>query len=111
MSLFITICPSDEKGKIEPSFAYEVAVLEFNGITDRGIQFDIRHMDGEWERLALGGKTYGTLTLEGCEYVFQIRFTGQYPASNVVDRAEFTRRVGQGMLQNERGHYSARKET
>jgi hypothetical protein len=105
--MYISFSTTDAEGQFQPGFALEVRSLTLAGITDKGFQFDIHHLDGEQERLALGGTPYrNNITLGNLERIMDVRMTGERPAVLPISKEEFRTRVGIGrILDKRRGYY------
>jgi hypothetical protein len=105
-SMWIAFSLADDEGQWKPGFALEVQNLILAGITDAGIQFDVLHMDGEKERMILGGTPWGNLSMGKLgEHIMQVRITPGYPAVDPISKDEFRARVGTGAILNELGHF------
>lgn len=108
--MFVQISHCDEDGQYLHGFAVEVKNVTLAGVITEGFQFDIIHMDGEKERLVVGGQPYRDIVFNELKTrVMQVRIV-DYPDSNIVDKDEFRAKVGKGRTLNAQGHFVFDKE-
>jgi hypothetical protein len=105
-TMWVRFSTSTEDGQMEHGFALEVLYLNLYGMNNEGMLFDIKHLDGELERLTLSSKPYGDFTVGKRERIMSICMTGGYPAVDPITKAEFRERIGIGKLYDPvRGHF------
>jgi hypothetical protein len=105
--MFIAFSICNDEGQMKNGFALEVRSLTLAGIVKEGIQFDVHHLDGEQERLILGGTPYRALSMgKMSEHIMGIRMTAGYPATDVISKAEFRDRIGIGRVLNAQGDFA-----
>lgn len=105
--MYLIISTSDKDGQYLPSFALEVDSFHVHGFTDGGMWVDLRHKDGDKERVFVGGESraFSPMSWQAQERVQTITLTSGFPPSTVLTKDQFHARVGKGGTLNSAGHF------
>lgn len=105
--MFLALSLSDAEGQFLPGLAVEIKEFKVHGFTEGGLLADVLHLDGEWERVFLGGDTrpFAPMKFETLENVQGLRISSSYPSTIPVTKDEFRARAGKGATLTATGHF------